>query len=158
MLNIIPKKTPRPLRCSGAIFIQRKDRCPEIEKMPRNISSHKRFRSEIMNFLFPLKIGRGEYFLRNLVLGVVISLPLGLLKIYAQRSGISSLLMIHLFLLIASCIFCLWFSVIPRINDAGVSPKLAVLIFIPIVSTIFGLALLFTPSNETQQTQEPIEF
>ena len=100
-------------------------------------------RIESGNFLCPSRIGRIEYFLRNIGLGLVMT-PFELIM---DKSSNATMSFVCFIVFISLCIFWLWFALFPRIRDVGWSKKLAWLMLIPGINIIFGVSLFATPGK-----------
>jgi len=103
--------------------------------------NYKRF--ETGSFVFPARIGRMEYFLRNLGLGLVM-IPFELIMTNSSNGALS---FISFILFTTLFVFGLWFSVFPRLRDVNWNSKLAWLVLIPGVNIIFAISLFATPGK-----------
>ncbi len=93
------------------------------------------------SFLFPYRIGRVEYFLRGLALGLLIAFP----SILIERTENLVLQLVFSVLTLSIFIASFWIYIIPRMRDVGWNLKLTWLILIPGVNVFMGLGLLFLP-------------
>jgi uncharacterized membrane protein YhaH (DUF805 family) len=93
------------------------------------------------NLLFPYRIGRVEYFVRGLILGLLVAFPSTL----ADRTENPFLLLFCGVLLLVIGVAAFWIQIIPRMRDLKWNTKLAWLMLVPGVNIIMGVGLLFMP-------------
>ena len=95
-------------------------------------------------FLFPHKLRRLNYFVRDLTFEAILYFsPANFEPGKLSFDGdwpLTGLLGIWL-------VYCAIFVILPRMRDSGTPSWLVVLAFIPYVNVLFGLALLFKPSS-----------
>jgi len=98
-------------------------------------------RSMLAMPFFPKRIGRGSYFIRQCVIGLLCwgIVGSGLL----QESEVTGWTL----LLLCSTYGLLW-VVLPRMRDLSMRAFWLVLVFVPVVNGIFGLVLMFRPSAQ----------
>ena len=93
------------------------------------------------SFVFPYRIGRLEYFLRGLGLGVLMAFP----SILSESIENVILQLVFSILTLSIVIASFWIYIIPRMRDLGWNPKLAWLMIVPGVNIVMGIGLLFMP-------------
>jgi uncharacterized membrane protein YhaH (DUF805 family) len=107
-----------------------------------------------MTFLFPSRLARLAYFVRNLAFGIATWPLVSILEEEAETAA--SLRTLGLLLLTLTLIgYWLVFIVLPRCKDAGMSWKWIFLTLIPFVNAGFGLILLFSKSKPLLEEQTP---
>lgn len=97
-----------------------------------------------MKFLFPTRISRLSYFLRNLS---VVAVAYGLSAIAEEPlQNKSPLWLLLLISILAFALLAYWVFYIgrPRCKDAGINRWFLLLALVPYVDAVFGLTLLFT--------------
>ncbi|MEI8205241.1 MAG: DUF805 domain-containing protein [Kiritimatiellales bacterium] len=102
---------------------------------------YKKFESN--SFLCPSRIGRVEYFLRNIGLGLIMT-PFELIMEKSDNAAVS---FVSFLIFVSLLVFGFWFSLLPRIRDVGWNQKLAWLMLIPGINIIFGVSLFATPGK-----------
>ncbi len=91
--------------------------------------------------VFPYRIGRIDYFLRGLALGLLMAFP----SIIAEHTETVILQLLFSVLTLLIFIASFWIYVIPRMRDLGWNPKLAWLMIVPGVNIVMAIGLLFMP-------------
>jgi len=103
--------------------------------------------------LFEGRLGRWQYFLTSILLGLAVLVVVLILGIFAERSGMLSMILIVL----------MYIAVIPlsvslsirRIHDNNWNGWLFFILFIPLVNFVFSLILLFKKGTEASNTYGP---
>jgi len=90
----------------------------------------------LIEFIFPLRLHRLAYFLRAVTTDILAGF------IYAfSGTNASSIWLVLLFLALA--VYQLFFIILPRIRDIGMSNWWLLLILVPGINGVFGIILLF---------------
>jgi hypothetical protein len=110
----------------------------------------------LLDFFFPRRLGRLNYFVRVLLWNVV-TYPL-LQDLTFNPQAMAPLAILQLALL---TIYGVWFIYLARVRDSGMPQWSLVCIFIPVVSFLYSILLLFRPSwtplDEAQAHPQPDE-
>lgn len=92
----------------------------------------------LLEFLFPKYLARLSYFLRTLFCDAL------LVYLYSDEWGETPAGIVAI---IALLLYMSFFVLLPRIRDIGLSAGWTILAFIPYVSSLLGVLLLFRRSN-----------
>ena len=112
--------------------------------MPRKREYEKYRNPGITGTIFPRSIGRGEYFVRSILLNLLVIIPLSLVTERTENPLLGAL---GALALIAVIITAFWITIVPRLMDMNCNTKLAWLCLIPGINVFMALALLFTPGK-----------
>jgi uncharacterized membrane protein YhaH (DUF805 family) len=107
--------------------------------------------NRLFEFLFPLRLHRLSFFLRDAIVGIVACC------LHANNSAMNP--RSFWVLAIALSIYELFFIILPRIRDIGMSGWWLPLCFVPVANAVFGIILLFRapkyPIGESVDVVEP---
>jgi hypothetical protein len=108
----------------------------------------KEIMNSIIEFLFPRRLHRLEFFLRDLVLAVP------LYFIYSCSTTMNPVFWWTS--VVALSLYELFFITLPRVRDIGINGWWLLLLFVPIANAIFAYILLFrAPSFAPRQKTSP---
>jgi hypothetical protein len=112
--------------------------------------------SFLVALLFPPRIGRVSYFIRDCVIALLVWGVLG-----SSLSNESHLIVAILFLI--AYVYWLFWVVLPRIRDLSMPPFWLILMLVPVLNVVFALVLTFQPSaiaypqsTDTPPTKMPL--
>lgn len=98
-----------------------------------------------VEFIFPRRLHRLAYFLRGVALDIVTGILYASSTTYNPRFWWPSVIVL--------IIYGLFFIVLPRIRDAGMSGWWLLVTFVPVADIVFGIILLFrAPALLTHQS------
>ena len=100
--------------------------------------------------LFPYRVGRVSYAVRYVLFLIMVGSGSVFLQLgnESTATGVKATLLIcALVLLLIGLVAIFWAILMPRLRDAGLHPALSLLIFVPLLNLLFGLALLFIPPD-----------
>lgn len=104
-------------------------------------------KKRIINLLFPQAIGRLEYFVRHVILVIIVFLVCVLTVITNNNTQMhlndDDLIIAYGILVVSVFLFEIPYLVIPRLRSIGWSPWCSVLILIPGINILLALLLLF---------------
>lgn len=112
--------------------------------MPRERDYAKYQAPGIIGTIFPRSIGRLEYFLRSVLVNLLVVVPLAMIT---ETTTNPFLGLLGALALVGVIIAFFWITVIPRLRDMNCNTKLAWLCLIPGINVIMAIALLFTPGK-----------
>jgi hypothetical protein len=95
--------------------------------------------SFLVALLFPKRLGRVSYFIRNCVL---LLLSWGLLGGFLPNESDE----IATILLLLAFVYSTFWVVLPRMRDLSMRPFWLILMMVPVLNMVFGLVLMFRPS------------
>jgi len=108
------------------------------------------------SLLFPERIGRLSFLVRYMVflLVVVGAAGLGMLADNADSPVLKIGIWVPVIGIFGFALFCLFRSVlIPRMRDVGMKPIYALVIFVPVINTLFAITLLLWEGETWREKQ-----
>jgi uncharacterized membrane protein YhaH (DUF805 family) len=104
-----------------------------------------------IEFIFPRRLHRLAYFLRLVVVNILSSV------LYTYRGYMSYW---SAAVIVLSSLYCVFFILLPRLRDVGMSAWWLLVAFIPVANILLGIILLFrapeyhfaSAAGETQET------